>query len=119
VLAHGCQASPPCGGEEAIVADLDEVFGQNMLQETMDEVFSTQGTTFFCASVGGAVAKRNTITFQLEEAVVANRDAENVRGEILQRIQARAHAFTVDDPILLPNAGRNMSITMGAAQSLL
>src|SRR6266496_1232146 len=118
-LAHGCQASPSCGREEAIVADLHKAFGQDMLQETMDEVFCSQGTTFFCTRVGGAVAKRDSATFQLEETVVAQGDAENVRGEILQRIETGAHAFTMDDPILLPNVGRNMSITMGATQSLL
>jgi len=90
-----------------------------MLQETMDEVFSTQGTTFFRTRVGGAVAKRDSVTFQLEEAVVAQGDAENVRGQILQRIQARAHSFTVNDPILLPNLCGNKSITIGATQSLL
>ena len=119
VLAHGCKASPACGCEEAIVTDLHEVFGQDMLQETMDEVLRTQGTTFFCTGFGVTIAKRNSVTFQLEEAVVAQGDPENVRGQILQRIQARAHAFTVDDPILLPNLRGNKSITIGAAQSLL
>ena len=82
-LAHGCQASPSCGREEAIVADLHKAFGQDMLQETMDEVLRTQGTTFFCTGFGVTIAKRDSVTFQLEEAVVAQGDAENVRCQIL------------------------------------
>ena len=70
VLAHGCQASPPCGSEETIVTDLHETFGQDMLQKTVQELFCRQGTTFFCTGVGGAVAKRDAIIFQLEDPVV-------------------------------------------------
>ena len=50
----------------------------------MDELFSPQGTTFFCAGLGVAIAKGHTVIFQLEEAVVAHGDPENVRRQILQ-----------------------------------
>ena len=41
VVLQGCQANTLGGGEEAIVADFDEACGQNMLQETMDELLCT------------------------------------------------------------------------------
>ena len=86
VLLQGHQANTLRGSEEAIVPDFHEAFGQDMLQETVDELFGVQGTTCFCAGLGGAVAKGDTIIFQFEDAVVANGDPENVRGQILQGI---------------------------------
>src|SRR6266508_5045614 len=90
-----------------------------MLQKTVKELFGSQGTTFFCAGLRGAITKRDAVIFQLEDPVVAKGDPENVRGQILQGIPARAHLFTVHDPLLLPNLCRNTSITIGATQSLL
>src|SRR5512138_1582686 len=90
------QPGPLGGGEEAIVADLDKAFGQDMLQEAVDELFCRQGATFFSASLGGAVAKRDPVGLQLEEAVVAQGNPENIRRQVLQGIQTGAHAFTVD-----------------------
>jgi hypothetical protein len=118
-VAESGQASAQGGGEETIVTDLHEVFGQDMLQETMDELMSPQGTTFFRTGLGVAIAKGHTILFQLEQAVVAEGDAEDVRCQIFQRIQTGAHLFTVHNPILLPNLGWNTGITIGVTQSLL
>ena len=87
VLPHGSQTSSPGRGKETIVADLHEVFGQHVLQETMDELFCTQGTTFFRTRLGVTVSKCDTVVFQLEEAVVAEGDPENVGGQIFQSIQ--------------------------------
>jgi hypothetical protein len=115
VLAHGCQASTSGSREETIVADLHEVFGQNMLQETMNELECAQGTTFFSPGLRVTIAKCHTVTFQLEEPVVANRDAENVGGQVLQSTQTRAHAFTVHHPILPPDLRWNPGITVSAS----
>ncbi len=52
----------------------------------MDERFRTEGTTFFSAGLGVRIPKGHTVIFQLEEAVVAQCDAENVRGQILQSL---------------------------------
>jgi hypothetical protein len=102
-VAERVQASSPGRGEETIVADLHEVFGQDMLQETMDELMGSQGATFFSTGLSVAIAKRDTVILQLEETVVAEGDAENVRGQILQGIETGAHRFTMHDPILLPD----------------
>jgi hypothetical protein len=55
------------------------MMGQHMLQEAVDEFLGTQGTAFLCAGLGVAVAKGHPVIFQLEETVVAEGDAENVR----------------------------------------
>src|SRR5262245_27785861 len=89
-----------------------------MLQEAVDERFCTQGTTLFCASLGGAIATRQAVIVQLEETVVAQGHPENIRGQILQRIPTRAYRFTVRDPRLLPNVCRDPCIPGSATQSL-
>jgi hypothetical protein len=95
------------------------MMGQHMLQEAMDEFLGTQGTPFLRAGLGVAVAERHTITFQLEEPVVAQGDPENVGCQVLQSIQTAAHAFTVDHPLLLPDLGRDEGITIRLPQCLL
>lgn len=118
LLLQGCQASPPGGAEETIVTKLDEAFGQDMLETTVKELFRCQGTTCFCAGLGGAVAKGDAIIFHLEDPVVAKGDSEEVRGQILQGIQPRPNPFTVHHPRLLPNLGRNRCVTIGVTQRL-
>jgi hypothetical protein len=51
-----------------------------MLQETMDELMSSQGATLLRTGLGVAIAKGHAIILQLEETVVAQGDPENVRG---------------------------------------
>ena len=85
-LPQSAQTSAPGGGEEAIVANpsagsgqaFHEVMRQHMLEEAADERFCTQGTPFFCAGLGVAIAKCHPVIFQLEEPVVAQGDPENV-----------------------------------------
>jgi hypothetical protein len=90
-----------------------------MLQEAMDELLCPQRATLFRAGLGVAIAQGDLVIFQLEEPVVAQGNAENVRRQIVQGVETRAHPFTVDDPILLPDAGWDAVITVGLAQRLL
>jgi hypothetical protein len=53
---------------------------------------SRQGTTFLRTGLGVTIAKGHAVIFQLEEAVVAQGDAENVGRQVLQSIETRAHA---------------------------
>jgi hypothetical protein len=87
-LAERAQTSTPGGSEEAIVADLHEVMGQHMLQETMDELSCPQGTTLFRAGLGVGIAEGHAVRFQLEELVVTQGDPENVKRQILQSLHA-------------------------------
>lgn len=111
-MAERVQASSPGRGKETIVTDLHEVFGQDMLQETMDELMSPQGTAFFSAGLGVAITKGHTVILQLEKTVIAEGDPEDVRRQILQGIETGAHAFTVHDPVLLPDRGWDAGITI-------
>jgi len=111
-VAERVQTSAQGWGEETIVTDLHKVFGQDMLQETMDELMSSEGTAFFRTGFGVAIAKRHTVILQLEEAVVAEGNPENVRCQILQGIEAGAHSFTVHDPVLLPDRDWDAGVTI-------
>jgi hypothetical protein len=59
------QANTLGGRKEAIVADLDEAIGQDMLQKTVNKIFYAQRTPFFCISLGGAITEGDPVTFQL------------------------------------------------------
>ena len=87
-------------GKKAIVADFDKALGQDMLQEATDELCGREGTGLEFAGVGGSVAEGYSAVYQLEDAMVADGDAKDVRGQILQDGQAAAHRLAVDDPIL-------------------
>ena len=100
------------GAEEAIITDLDEAFGQNMLQEAMNEIFSTQRARSFHSGLRVPITKRDLVVFQLQDAVIANGHSEDVGCKILQGSQARSHFFTMHDPLLLPHFGRDPRITI-------
>jgi len=110
VLLDGHEPRAQGGAKEPIVADLHEVMGQDMLQEAMDELLCVQRTTFFCAGLGVAIPEGEAVIFQFQETVVAQGDSENIRRQILERIQTRAHAFTVYNPLLLPDLRRDPCI---------
>jgi hypothetical protein len=59
-----------------------------MLQETVNERFGSEGTAFLCAGLGIAIAEGDAISFQFEDTIIANGNPEDVRGQILQGIQA-------------------------------
>ena len=69
--------------EEAIVADLDQACGQNVLKETVNELFGGECTELGLASAGGAGLESDLAVFHLDDAAVAEGDAKDVGGEIL------------------------------------
>jgi hypothetical protein len=90
------------GAEEAVISNLDETFGQYMLQETADELLGGEGANPGLTCAGLRVAKGDLPMGQLEDTLVADSHSEDVRCQILQGSQAIADRLTVNDPILLP-----------------
>ncbi len=90
-----------------------------MLQEAVDEVQRPQRTALLCAGLGVAITKGHAVIFQLEQAVVAQSNPENVGRQVPQGIETRPHFFTMDHPFLLPNPGRDAGITICLTQCLL
>ena len=89
--------------EQAVVADLDKVFGQNVLKETVNELFGGQGAELGLAGAGGAITESDLIIFHLDEAAVAEGNAKDVGGEILEGGAAVADRLAMHDPVLLPH----------------
>jgi hypothetical protein len=117
-LAQNGQPFPTTRGKKAIVADFDKALGQDVLEKAADELEGRQGTDLEFASIRSPVAEGHFAVCQLEDAMVADGDAEDVWSEILQGGQATAHRLAVDDPILLPDCVRDLGKAVGLAQSV-
>jgi hypothetical protein len=88
--------------EQAIIADLLKTLGQDVLKEAMDELFDWQGSGFRMAGSRVWVAESDMGLAQLEQPVVAEGDAEDVGGQILQGRLTGVDRLAMDDPLLLP-----------------
>ena len=104
--------------QEAIVAHLDKAFGQDMLQEAMDELLGGQGTGARLARIRSAVAERDLIVLHFQEAAVADGDPKDVRGQIFEGRLAIANGLAMDDPVLFPDRGGNAFKEIGLAQGV-
>jgi hypothetical protein len=88
--------------EEAIVADLDKALGQNVLKETVNELFGGECTELGLAGAGGAVLESDLAVFHFDDAAVAESNAKDVGREILEGGAAVADGFAMHNPVLLP-----------------
>ena len=70
--------------EKAVVADFDQSFGQDVLQEAAHELLSGKGAGPRLASVVGFVAKGDPILVDLEDTVVAEGDPEQIASQIVE-----------------------------------
>ena len=87
--------------EKAIIAHLDKALGQDVLQETVDEFLGGQRAELGLAGVG-FVAEGDLVVLDLDDAAIAEGDAKDVGGEILERGAAIADRLAMHDPLLLP-----------------
>jgi hypothetical protein len=76
------------GAEQAVVTDLDEAGGTDVLEEATDELLGREGATLELVSGRLFVRESDLAIFQLTEAVVGDSDAKDVRGEILEGLGA-------------------------------
>ena len=88
-------------GEEAEVADVVEVFGQDMEQEAADELFGGEGQGLEAAVMAVvAPAEADLTVLDGEEAVVGDGDAVGVAAEVVEDlVGAGEGALGVDDPL--------------------
>lgn len=104
--------------EKAVVADFDQAFGQDVLEETVDELFGREGASLELAGIGKAVAESDLAMCQLEDAIVADGDTEDVWGQVFQSAQPIAHGLTVNDPFLQPHLVWYIGKAVGVAQGI-
>jgi len=94
--------------KEAVIADFLEGFGQDVLQETTDELLGGQGARFPMAGGAVTVAESDLALLKFEDTSVGESDAKNIRGQIPERCLTGADRLAVDDPFLAPDLGRNL-----------
>jgi len=79
-----------------------------MLKKPMDEFLGGQSAKLGLARAGGAITESDLILHHLDDAAVAEGDAKDVGGEILEGGAAIADGLAVNDPILLPHLRRDV-----------
>jgi hypothetical protein len=100
---------PLSGAEQAVVTDLDESLREDVLEEAPDELLGIEGAVLELVSGRLFVGKSDLTIFQFAQPVVAEGDAKDVRGEILESLLAGAHCFGMHDPVFAPDPGRYLS----------
>lgn len=93
--------------EQAVVTNFDEAGRQDVLQETGDELFDGHGFDFPLLGFAVFVFESDHAVFELEQALVADGNLENIRRQILERVLAGAYWLEVNDPLLFPGFRRD------------
>ena len=106
--AQGSQALVVGVGEEAEVAYLHEAFGEDVLEETVDELIGGEGAKFEQAGVGRVIAEGDLVVLELDEAAVGEGDAEDIGGQVLEGRASIANRLAVHDPVLFSRKGRDL-----------
>jgi hypothetical protein len=109
---------PIAVAEEAVIPDLNKAFGQNMLQETPDELFGGDSTVPGCPGVRVLVAKGHLIIFHFQDAIVTDRNPKDIGSQILQSSYSAADGLAMNHPIFLPRLGRDQIKQAGLLQSI-
>jgi len=104
------QSGSLLGPEEAIVADLLEAVGQDMLQKAADELRGREGGEFLSFGLAILITKSDLAVLEFEDPVVAEGHAEDIGGEIFQGGLAAADRLTINDPILVPDLREHLGV---------
>jgi hypothetical protein len=102
------------GSPEAVIADLVEALGQDVLQEAADELVGRQchGPALVVPGVG--IAEGDLSVVAGEDAVVGDGDSVDVSSEIPQyAVDAADAGLAVDDPRAFPDRGGEGCVRQG------
>lgn len=72
------------GAEQTVVADFDEAWREDVLEEAADELLCLEGAVLELVRGRLFVRESELIIFQFAQAVVAHGNAKDVGGEILE-----------------------------------
>ena len=87
------------------MADLLKAGGQDVLQEAAEELDRVEGHLPPAVRADSTIGERDLAVVAGDDPMVADGDAEDVRGEILQRSPAVAGGLRVDHPVATPHRG--------------
>ena len=95
-MDEGGDSSEGDGGsrvEEAIVADLHEAFGQDMLEEPANELEGSESHGSPSVAVGLFVSEEYGMVFHIQDSVVGDGDAKDIGGEVLDGVRTISHSL--------------------------
>ncbi len=90
-------------GEESEVSDANQTAGQNVQQETAQELMGGDGHDLLPAAVGVvSPAEGDAIVFEGHETMVGDGDAMSVAGQVVENMCGAAEGrLGINDPVLL------------------
>jgi RNA 3'-terminal phosphate cyclase len=100
---------------QAIVADLAEAGGQNVLQKAPDELLRHKASRAGSTGIAIAVAEHDGRLIVFEDGGVGQSDAEDVTRQVFERMLTGTHGFGVHDPRFAPDTGRDRGGGIGSA----
>src|SRR6266508_5859075 len=104
--------------EQAVVANLGEALGQDVLQEAAEELQGVARAPTPGAAAAVAIAERHVAGVEAFEATVHEGDAEDVAREILEHLLPGARVLEVNDPFLAPHLARGGLEEAGVAEAI-
>jgi len=105
-------------GEQAVGSNLRETGGEDVLEETGDELVDLEGAAFGLLSAVVSVAERNAAAFIVFETAVDEGDAEDISAEVLQCALTISGVFQVNDPVLVPDLWWSQGEQSGASEAV-
>jgi len=106
------------GVQEAVIAYFHESGGEDVLQETADELQGIEGHSPQPAAPGFGVSEEDGVVFHLDDAAIGDRHLEDIRGEVMEASFGRAYRLGVDIPIDLPDFRGDLIQEAGVSHDL-
>ena len=88
--------------EEAVISDFNESVRQDVLKKPTNKLFGREGTEFDLIGGRFLILESDVAILQLEDVLMADGHAKDIRGKISEGLLATADWLTVNDPVLLP-----------------
>ena len=102
---HRLERRAAVGAQEAVVADLLKAGGQDVLEEAAEELHRVQGHLPGSVRADAAIGEGHLAIVAGDDAMVADRHAEDIRGEVPQRLAAIARGLRMHHPVATPDRG--------------
>jgi hypothetical protein len=97
------------GAVEAVVADLGEAAREDVREESRDEPLRGERAVLDDGASVVAVSEGDDSVVEAFETRVGDRDPEDVASEVLEDGVTGTGVLDVDDPLLAPSAGRDLT----------
>lgn len=93
---------------DAVVADFHAAARQDVLEESSDEVLGRQGDASHLTRAVVAVTETDHAVVEGLQAAVADGDAKDIAGKIVENLLAAAGMLAVNNPFFLPERGTDL-----------